>query len=56
MSPKVDVADERRAQIIQAALAAHGGRRQATARALGINRTTLYKKMRKHGLLRRGEE
>ena len=38
-------------QIIQAALAANGGRRQATAQALGINRTTLYKKMRRYGLL-----
>ncbi len=38
-------------QIIQAALAAHDGRRQAAADALGIDRTTLYKKMRKHGLL-----
>jgi len=38
-------------RIIQSALAGHGGNRQATARALGINRTTLYKKMRKHGLL-----
>jgi two-component system response regulator AtoC len=38
-------------QIIRATLSAHGGNRKATARALGINRTTLYKKMRKHGLL-----
>ena len=38
-------------RIIASALAAHEGNRQATARALGINRTTLYKKMRKHGLL-----
>ena len=43
-------------QIIQAALAAHGGRRKPTAEALGINRTTLYKKMRKYGLLRRGTD
>ena len=38
-------------QIIRAALRAHGGSRTATARALGINRTTLYKKMKKYGLL-----
>jgi len=38
-------------QIIRAALAANGGNRQATARQLGINRTTLYKKMKRHGLL-----
>jgi len=40
-------------RIIQAALSAHDGNRSATAQALGINRTTLYKKMRKHGLLER---
>ncbi len=39
-------------QIIRAALAAHGGHRQATAHALGINRCTLYKKMKKYGLMR----
>jgi DNA-binding NtrC family response regulator len=38
-------------QIISAALEAHDGSRQATADALGINRTTLYKKMRKFDLL-----
>ncbi len=38
-------------QIIRAALAANGGNRQATARQLGINRTTLYKKMKHYGLL-----
>ena len=41
-------------QIIRAALRAHGGSRTATARALGINRTTLYKKMKKYGLLEKG--
>jgi len=38
-------------QIIAAALEASNGSRQAAAHRLGINRTTLYKKMRKHGLL-----
>jgi DNA-binding NtrC family response regulator len=40
-------------QIIQVALGAHGGNRQAAARQLGINRTTLYKKMKRLGLLDR---
>ena len=39
-------------RIIRAALAAHGGSRQATAKALGINRCTLYKKLKKYGLLK----
>ena len=43
------LAPERR--IISDALAACGGSRKATAAALGIDRTTLYKKMRKLGLL-----
>jgi DNA-binding NtrC family response regulator len=38
-------------QIILNTLRQHNGSRHATAEALGINRTTLYKKMRKHGLL-----
>ena len=38
-------------QIILAGLQAHNGNRQATADDLGINRTTLYKKMKKYGLL-----
>jgi DNA-binding NtrC family response regulator len=38
-------------QIILAALGMHHHSRQRTADALGIDRTTLYKKMRKHGLL-----
>jgi len=41
--------------IIQATLAAHDGCRKSAAQALGINRTTLYKKMRKHGLLVRSQ-
>ncbi len=36
--------------IIEAALKAHNWNRQATAEALQINRTTLYKKMKRYGL------
>ena len=38
-------------QIIVAALQKSGGSRQAAASKLGINRTTLYKKMKSHGLM-----
>ena len=38
-------------QSIMAALEANNGSRQATAAQLGIDRTTLFKKMKKHGLL-----
>jgi len=37
-------------QILEAALRANGWNRQLTARQLGINRTTLYKKMKRYGL------
>lgn len=37
-------------QAILEALTAHGWRRQAVAEALGINRTTLWRKMRRYGL------
>jgi DNA-binding NtrC family response regulator len=37
-------------RILLAALRANDGNRQATADQLGINRTTLYKKMKKYGL------
>ena len=37
--------------IIERALAFTGGNRQQTARLLGVNRTTLFNKMRKYGLL-----
>ena len=40
-------------RLIQAALEANTGSRNRTAAQLGINRTTLFKKMRRHGLLRR---
>ena len=38
---------------IEHALRVNGGNRQDTAKALDINRTTLYNKMRKYGLLER---
>jgi transcriptional regulator with PAS, ATPase and Fis domain len=37
-------------ELILRALAAHHGSRRATAQALGINRTTLYKKMKRYGI------
>ena len=42
-------------QIIEAALKRNNWNRQATATELDINRTTLYKKMRKFGMLGLGE-
>ncbi len=36
--------------LLERALSHHGGNRQATAQALGINRSTLFNKMRKFGL------
>jgi transcriptional regulator with PAS, ATPase and Fis domain len=38
------------AWLIRRALAAHGGRRAATARTLGVTREGLYKKMRRFGI------
>ncbi len=38
-------------RIIEAALRAHAWNRQATAAALDVDRTTLYKKMKRYGLL-----
>jgi transcriptional regulator of acetoin/glycerol metabolism len=35
---------------IEAALAAAGGKRVEAARQLGIDRTTLYRLMRRHGI------
>ena len=37
--------------LIERALAHHGGRRDHAAQDLGINRSTLFNKMRKYGLL-----
>jgi DNA-binding NtrC family response regulator len=42
--------EEPEKRIIEAALRAHGWNRQATAQALDINRTTLYKKMKRYKL------
>ena len=42
--------------LIRRALDAHGWARTVTAEALGINRATLYKKMRAHGLEQPGED
>ncbi len=38
-------------RMIEAALSQHSGSRQWAARQLGINRITLYKKMKRHGLM-----
>jgi len=42
--------------IIREALEAHNWNRQETAKALGINRTTLFKKMKQHGLYAEAEK
>ena len=42
--------EEPEKRILEAALRANGWNRQLTAEQLGINRTTLYKKMKRHGL------
>jgi transcriptional regulator with PAS, ATPase and Fis domain len=54
---RADAPDSLRAQLARAeawllrrALEAHAGRRAATARALGITREGLYKKMRRFGI------
>jgi DNA-binding NtrC family response regulator len=49
--PLAQAMQEPEKQIIQATLQAHNGNRQATAQALGINRTTLYKKMKRYELM-----
>jgi DNA-binding NtrC family response regulator len=38
-------------EIIRLALDLHGGNRQATAKMLDVNRSTLFNKMRRHGLM-----
>jgi DNA-binding NtrC family response regulator len=44
-------------EIIRLALELHGGNRQATAKMLDVNRSTLFNKMRRHGLMgRRGDD
>jgi len=42
--------EEPEKRILEAALRANGWNRQLTAEQLGINRTTLYKKMKRYGL------
>jgi len=55
-SPAPDVVSFKQARaepekrLILQTLEAHKGNRQQTAKALGINRTTLYKKMKRYGL------
>ncbi|MBI5432219.1 MAG: sigma 54-interacting transcriptional regulator [Planctomycetes bacterium] len=46
-----DALAEPERELIRRALEQHGGCRKATAASLGVNRTTLFNKMRKHGLL-----
>jgi len=46
---KSAMADPERRMIVDS-LEDHGWNRQQTARSLGINRTTLYKKMKRHGI------
>ncbi|MCS6970771.1 MAG: sigma 54-interacting transcriptional regulator [Planctomycetota bacterium] len=43
------------ARALREALRRHGGDRTATARELGIHRTTLYRKLRRYGLLERAD-
>ncbi len=47
LSADLEQAEARR---IRATLARHGGDRGATAEALGIDRTTLYRKLKRHGI------
>ena len=47
---KSAMADPERKLIVES-LEAHGWNRQQSARSLGINRTTLYKKMKRHGIV-----
>ena len=51
MGPLKEVLQVPERWLIQRALEAHGGNRLDTARALGVNRTTLFNKMRKYNLL-----
>ena len=43
--------DEAEAETIRAALAKHGGRRDKAAKELGIHTTTLWRKMKRYGLI-----
>jgi len=51
IGPLKDEMAEPERQILLAALRANGGNRQRAAAQLGINRTTLYKKMKRLGLM-----
>ncbi len=51
LRPLKEALEEPEKQIIIQALRALNWNRQETARVLDINRTTLYKKMKKYGLL-----
>ena len=51
LRPLKEALEEPEKQIIVQALRALNWNRQETARILDINRTTLYKKMKKYGLL-----
>jgi PAS domain S-box-containing protein len=48
--PREKVFDRAEAEIIENALKKHGGNRVKTAKELGLDRTTLWRKMKKHGL------
>ncbi len=48
--PLKDAIEPAERLLIERALAAHDGNRQATAKSLGINRSTLFNKMRRYGL------
>ncbi len=48
--PLRDALEEPEKRILEAALQANGWNRQLTAEQLGINRTTLYKKIKRYGL------
>ncbi len=50
------VLDRAEAQALSEALHRHGGDRGAVASELGMHRTTLYRKMRQHGLISRRED
>ncbi len=48
--PLKEAMEEPEKRIIEAALRANGWNRQHTAKTLNVNRTTLYKKMKRYGL------
>ncbi len=50
LRPLKDALSEAERQILQSALAQCDGNRERTAKALGINRSTLFAKLRRHGV------